>query len=175
MFQYSLTGMAKRVPFLLFSMLFIVQLTPLESAEVKFNPNKTNVEEIILENDQIAYTLILDGRVKMAKAIDKKTGVDALENNEPLTLMTVRPRGLLDVGFHLFTVTEKKSGKNVSVTIREQSSYAENPLVVTQTFTLGTGPGLDWKAAIEYNDDRKPVPPMIINEADLVPETAEDD
>jgi hypothetical protein len=159
MFQFPLFRVAIRVPILLWTLPLIFQLTPLKSADVKFIPNKANVREIVLENEDVSYTLVMDRRVKLVKAIDKKTGVDVLENSEALVLVAVgHSWSLLDVGFHLFTVSERKSGQSVSVTIREQSSYTENPLVVTQTFTLGTGPGIDWQAKIEYSDERKPVP-----------------
>jgi len=149
----------RQASILIWILLIIFQLTPLHSAEVKYVPNKANVREIVLENQQMSYTLIIDGRVKLAKAINKTTGNNVLEGNQPLTLVTTRhPWSLIDVGFHLFTVDEMKSGNNVSVTITEESSYVENPLVVTHTFSLGTGPGLDWQAKIAYSDVRQPPP-----------------
>lgn len=159
MFQFTLFRHTKQAPVLIWIVLFIFQLTPLKSAEVKFIPNKTNVKEIVLENQKMSYTLIIDGRVKLAKIIDKTTGMNVLEGNQPLTFVTARhPWALIDVGFHLFTVDEIKTVNNVSVTITEQSSYVENPLVITQTFTLGTDPGLDWQVKIKYSDERQPPP-----------------
>ncbi|MFC1620454.1 hypothetical protein ACFL45_10980 [Candidatus Neomarinimicrobiota bacterium] len=142
------------IPLLAFMLLPLVSL---QSADVKFIPNKANFKEIVLENEQMRYTLIIDGRVKMASALDKTTGVDVFDNNPPLTMISSQfAWNIIDVGVQMFTAEESKSGDKATVTITEQSTYYENPIIVTHTFSLGSAPDLEWKASFLNNGKLKP-------------------
>jgi hypothetical protein len=121
----------------------------LAQVRISYFPDRINVQKILLENEKIKYTISLERNPKLAGAFDKPAGRDLMAGNEPLMFISVRMESLLaDVGYQLFTLKEEKFGEDVSVTITGQSSYVDNPLVVTQTFSLGKGPELTWKAKV---------------------------
>lgn len=121
------------------------------NAEVnlRYIPNKEHVREIILENETHKYTIAIHNAVRLTSAITKATNTDALSDSPPLMFVSVRyPWWLDDVGYQLFTFEEKKTENQVTISIGQQSSYVENSAVVTQTFTLGSGPELEWKVNV---------------------------
>jgi hypothetical protein len=120
-------------------------------AEVRmtFIPSKEMVKQIVLENDSVRFDLKIDRGVYLAGMTEKTTGVDLMAGNPPLMFLSVRlPWDFPDVGYQLFTVTDQKNADRASVSIRQESSYVENPLTVTQTFSLGNGPELSWTAKV---------------------------
>jgi len=129
--------------FLLFSSVTMGQ------TKLSYLPNKKLVRDIILENDVVKYKITIDKSVKLASVVDKKMGIDFLENNSDLMFFSHRvPRFIDDSGFHLFTLEDKKSTDEVSVSIVQQSSYVENPFIITQTFTLAEGYELHWNVEL---------------------------
>ncbi|MBA7533958.1 hypothetical protein ES705_26204 [subsurface metagenome] len=64
--------------FLLFSSVTMGQ------TKLSYLPNKKLVRDIILENDVVKYKITIDKSVKLASVVDKKTGIDFLENNSDL-------------------------------------------------------------------------------------------
>lgn len=132
-----------------FVLLTIIPTTGLAKGEIKYIPDKANVKNIVLENETVQYTISLDRSVKLTSAVEKATGIDFLAGNLPLMFLSIRiPLWLDDVGYHLFTIKDKKTRKDVSVSISQKSSYVENPLIVTQTFSLGAGPELAWNVKV---------------------------
>jgi len=119
-------------------------------ATLTYLPNKQLVRDVVLENEHVKYTIRIDKGVNLASAIDKKMNIDFMDGNDDLMFYSQRQRLWLDdVGFQLFTIDESKDDGKVSISIRQQSSYVENPIIVTQTFTLGRGPELGWKILSE--------------------------
>ena len=117
--------------------------------KIIYLPDKANVRKIVLENETMRYTLSLDGSVKLSGAVNIANGSDALAGNPALTFISIRNVYWLDdVGFHLVTIKDKQTARSASVTITQQSSYVENPLIVTQVFSLGNGPELEWNAKV---------------------------
>ncbi len=117
--------------------------------QLSFLPNKQSVRHIVLENENTKYTLLLDKGIKMSGCVEKSTGVDLFEGNPPLLLLSARdPLWLDDVGYQLFTVDTKQNDDMVSVSIVQKSTYVENPIVVTQTFSLGEKAELSWKVNV---------------------------
>jgi hypothetical protein len=113
-------------------------------------PNKQLVRNIVLENEHVKYTINIDKGVTLSAAIDNKTNIDYMAGNSNLMFFSQRtPWWLDDVGFQLFTFNDQRDNSKVSVSINQRSSYVENPFIVTQTFTLGEGPELDWKVQSE--------------------------
>ena len=137
-------------PILLSCAFLAVSSTPsLAEIKLKYIPDKANVRKVVLENETMRYTLSLDGSVKLSGAVNIANGSDALAGNPDLLFLSVRNRLWLDdVGFHLVTIKDKQTARSVSVTITQQSSYVENPLILTQTFSLGNGPELEWNAKV---------------------------
>ena len=119
------------------------------AVQLRYRPSKEAVTEIVLENEKVQYTILLDNTVKLSRAVIKATNMDLLQGNSPLTFSSVRlPLWLDDVGYHLFTIDESKSQNAVEISIHQQSSYVENSFVVVQTFSLGTGLELGWRAKV---------------------------
>ncbi len=117
--------------------------------KLSYLPNREIVKHIIIENDKVKYELTLDKSVKLASIIDKKTGIDYAENNPDLMFISARLSFYLDdVGYHQFTIEDEKSAREFSVTVKQQSSYVENCLIITQTFTLGEDYDLRWNIKI---------------------------
>lgn len=141
----------KQTTLLLLCMCLLPLLVNHAETALDFSPNKENVKFVLLQNDSVAYKILIDKAVKLAEIVDKKTGTNLLADNQPLLFASVRnPLWLDDVGFHLFTIDESAQGDQMTVTIKQQSSYVENPIHVTQTFTLGRGPELTWRIHL-YN------------------------
>ncbi len=129
--------------FILFIFTFVNQIAA--KTTLSLLPDKETVRQIVMENEKVKYTLLVDKSVKISSCVEKKTGVDILEDNPPLNFISARdPLWLDDVGYHLFTVDTKQSNDIVSVTIVQKSSYVENPVVITQTFSLANGAELSW-------------------------------
>ena len=127
---------------------FFPAAAPAES-EIKYLPDKVHVKNIVLENDMFRYTISLDRSVKLTSAVEKATGTDFLAGNPPLMFTAVRMSSWIDdVGYHLFTAEDSETEKGACISITQKSSYVENPLIVTQTFTLGTGPELGWSVKV---------------------------
>ncbi|MCD6115903.1 hypothetical protein J7K93_02720 [bacterium] len=150
--KFDLETMMYRVRILarLFSlyMIFFCLVSSKGYAKTKlsFLPDRAHVKNIVLENETMQYTILLDRGIKLSSAREKATGIDFLKGNQPLMFISVRmPWWLDDVGYQLFTINDKKFGENVSVSITQKSSYVENPLIVTQTFSLGKSSELIWK------------------------------
>ncbi|MBC8181514.1 hypothetical protein H8E88_10365 [candidate division KSB1 bacterium] len=118
--------------------------------KLTYLPNKQLVKNVVLENDHVKYTINIDKGVKLSSAVDKKTNIDYMNGNSDLMFFSQRtPWWLDDVGFQLFTFTDKEDNDKVSVSINQRSSYVENPFNVTQTFTLGNGYELSWNVLSE--------------------------
>jgi hypothetical protein len=130
--------------------LLFVPLLASGQAKLTYLPNKALVQEIVLENELAKYVISLDRSVRLLSVIDKKTGIDYMADSPDLMFLSSRDhtRSIDDVGFHLFTLEDQKNGDKVSVEIKQQSSYVENPFILTQTFTLGNDIELGWKAQI---------------------------
>jgi hypothetical protein len=108
------------------------------------------VRNLVLENEHVKFTIKIDKGVKLSSAIDKKLSIDYMDGNNDLMFYSQRQTWWLDdVGFQLFTIDESMDDGKVSVSITQQSSYVENPIIVTQTFSLGEGPELGWKILSE--------------------------
>ena len=123
--------------------------TSLARVKISYIPDKEHVKKIVLENEVVRYTISLNGGIKLAGAVNLATGSDALAGNPYLAFFSIRnPWWLDDVGFHLITIKDKQVAGIVSVTVTQQSSYVENPLIVTQTFSLGTEPELGWNVKV---------------------------
>ncbi len=135
------------------SYLFIIlAITPIflrGQARLTYLPEEELVREIVLENEVVKYIITLNKSVNLTRAIDKKTGIDYLKDSPDLMFISARDNAsIVDVGFHLFTIEEQNMGDEVSIEIKQQSSYVENPFILTQTFTLGKDTELGWKARI---------------------------
>ena len=117
---------------------------------LKYIPQKETVEEIILENETYQYTIKIDNAVRLQSIIEKSSGYNYLQKNEPLVFTSCYPRGrwLDNVGYQLFTVEEFSKEERQGVSIRQQSSYVENSWVVVQEFSLGEGMELYWKSTV---------------------------
>ena len=117
---------------------------------LKYIPQKETVEEIILENETYQYTIKIDNAVRLQSIIEKSSGYNYLQKNEPLVFTSCYPRGrwLDNVGYQLFTVKEFSKEERQGVSIRQQSSYVENSWVVVQEFSLGEGMELYWKSTV---------------------------
>lgn len=136
---------------LAFCLIFFSIDSPKSYAKTKlsFLPDRAHVKNIVLENEIMQYTILLDRGVKLAGAKELATGIDFLRGNRPLMFISVRlPLWLDDVGFQLFTIDDRIHGENVSVSVTQKSSYVENPLIVTQTFSLSEDSELTWKVEI---------------------------
>lgn len=119
-------------------------------ATLTYLPNKELVRNVVLENEHVKFTITINKGVKLSSAIDKKMNIDYMIGNENLMFYSQRqPWWLDDVGYQLFTYTDIQKDGTVSISITQQSSYVENPIIVTQTFTLGTSPELSWKIQSE--------------------------
>jgi hypothetical protein len=135
--------------------IFMLALSILFSARTRaesrltYIPSKEMVKQIVLENDSVRFELKIDRGVYLACMTEKTINVDLMANNPPLMFLSVRlPWEFPDVGYQLFTVADQKSEDRVSVSIKQESSYVENSLTVTQTFALGTGRELSWTAKV---------------------------
>ncbi len=117
---------------------------------LKYIPQKETVEEIILENETYQYTIKIDNAVRLQSIIEKSSGYNYLQKNEPLVFTSCYPRGrwLDNVGYQLFTVEEFSKEERQGVSIRQQSSYVENSWIVVQEFSLGKGTELYWKSTV---------------------------
>ena len=117
---------------------------------LKYIPQKETVEEIILENETYQYTIKIDNAVRLQSIIEKSSGYNYLQKNEPLVFTSCYPRGrwLDNVGYQLFTVKEFSKEERQGVSIRQQSSYVENSWIVVQEFSLGEGMELYWKSTV---------------------------
>ncbi|MEC9456044.1 MAG: hypothetical protein VX537_01305 [Candidatus Neomarinimicrobiota bacterium] len=126
------------------------QLMAKSTITLKYVPDKEQVKEIILENTSHQYTITIDNAVRLVSIIDKLSGYDYLENNEPLIFTSCYPKGrwLDNVGYQLFTVDEVSKDGRKGVSIWQQSSYVENSWVVVQEFSLGDDSELYWKSTI---------------------------
>ena len=51
---------------------------------LKYIPQKETVEEIILENETYQYTIKIDNAVRLQSIIEKSSGYNYLQKNEPL-------------------------------------------------------------------------------------------
>ncbi|HUU27737.1 MAG TPA: hypothetical protein VM123_07985 [archaeon] len=123
--------------------------TALAASKVTYIPDIKNVQEIILENEVIRYAISVDKSVWITSAMEKATGISLLAGNPPLMFLSIRSfQNGADVGYNLFTVKEEKGAEDVTVRITQSSGYVENPLVVTQSFTLGQGPLLAWNVKV---------------------------
>jgi hypothetical protein len=145
------TKLALRRAFSLLLIVFSLTAVVSSRAETRLTllPSKELVKEIVLENDSVRFVLKIDRGVFLTGMAEKKSGIDLMAGNPPLLFLSVRlPWDFPDVGYQLFTVTEQRSVERVSVTIRQECSYVENPLPLVQTFSLGTGPELGWTASI---------------------------
>ncbi len=125
-------------------------LMPKSTVTLKYIPQKETVEEIILENETYQYTIKIDNAVRLQSIIEKSSGYNYLQKNEPLVFTSCYPRGrwLDNVGYQLFTVEEFSKEERQGVSIRQQSSYVENSWVVVQEFSLGEGMELYWKSTV---------------------------
>ena len=121
----------------------------LSKAQLRYFPDKQNVHYVVLENDSVAYKIQLQQGVKITSIVEKKSGIDYVQNNPPLLFTSVRnPLWLDDVGFQLFTIQDDETENSISITITQQSSYVENPIVLAQTFSLDDSPQLSWVVEI---------------------------
>ncbi len=121
----------------------------LADGTVRYSPDRNNARHVTLENESVLYTLELDRGVKLVQLVDKTTGADLMAGNEPLLFVSARvPGSFQDVGYDMLTLEEENADGVVTVTITQRSTYVENPLVVTQSFSLGDGPELGWTADI---------------------------
>ena len=136
--------------FLFSCVLFIVlPARSLAKGKIIYIPDKEHVKSIVLENETLRYTISLDGAVKLASVVEIATGADILTGNVPLALFSIgKALWLDDVGYHLITIKDKETRKEVSVSVTQKSAYVENPLIVTQTFSVGTGPELAWNVKV---------------------------
>jgi len=131
----------------------LLALTPRQvsgKTTVTYVPDKEQVKEIVLENKSLRYTITINNAVKLVSILDKSSGYDYLEKNEPLIFTSVYPhaRWLDNVGYQLFTVEEVSKEGRDGISIWQQSSYVENSWVVVQEFSLGEGHELYWKSSI---------------------------
>jgi hypothetical protein len=142
--------MIRRVAlFVLTGLAVVLSASVLADVRMTFIPSKEMVKQIILENDSVRFDLRVDRGVYLAGMTEKSMGVDLMAGNPPLMFLSIRlPWDFPDVGYQLFTIEDQKSADRVSVSIRQESSYVENPLTVTQTFALGKGPELSWTAKV---------------------------
>jgi len=128
---------------------FLIPSTSHADIQLKYSPAKETVRYIILENDSVQYKLLLDKGIYVTNIVDKISGTDLMQNNSPLMFTSVlNPLWLDNVGFHLFTIQEKQTENKKSVTIVQQCSYVENPIILIQTFSLDKSPRLSWKVQI---------------------------
>ena len=135
--------------YLFVGLLLIPAFVTGQQTSVSYIPDKDLVRNIILENGLIKYELTLDKGVHLTGATDKSTGLDHLQNNPDLLFISQRiPWHIIDVGFQLFQVEEERTGEHVTIRIRQQSTYVENPFIIIQEFSLDQGYELDWKATI---------------------------
>ncbi|HUU28315.1 MAG TPA: alpha-amylase family protein [archaeon] len=121
------------------------------NAELKYLPSKEQVEQVVLENDFVRYTFEIKRQVKLKSLIDKTTGQDFMKCNPPLTFCDVSGQGRWDneSEYHLFAFSDRVTENGVSVSISQQAgSYVQNPLVVSQIFSLEAGPELIWEAKV---------------------------
>ncbi|MCD6374000.1 MAG: hypothetical protein J7L94_00640, partial [Caldisericaceae bacterium] len=92
---------------LAFCLIFFSIDSPKSYAKTKlsFLPDRAHVKNIVLENEIMQYTILLDRGVKLAGAKELATGIDFLRGNRPLMFISVRlPLWLDDVGFQRFTI-----------------------------------------------------------------------
>ena len=140
--------------FSLKALLIISILCPLTiyaDAQVTYFPNKERVEQIVLENDIVKYTIEVKRHVRLKSLVDKNTGKDLLEGNPPLTFCSVSGQGRWDSEseYHFFTFDDQQTKLGVSLQISQQvGSFVQNPLVISQSFTLQAGSDLIWKAEV---------------------------
>jgi len=119
-------------------------------SEITVQPSKQLAEQIILENDSVLYTLLLDHGVKLKRITDKVQGTEYLTDSPPKLLLSVRmPWSFKDVGYHLFTIDEGMTNGQPMISITQKSSYVENPLVLVSTFWLGDRKELHWRSTVE--------------------------
>ena len=146
--MYNIKILSKLFAFCAISFV-IVSSKSLAKSKLSYLPDKIHVKNIVLENETMQYTILLDRGVKLAGAKELATGIDFLSGNQPLMFISIRmPLWLDDVGYQLFSIEDKIVGENVSVSITQKSSYVENPLIVTQTFSLNKDSELTWKVEI---------------------------
>ncbi len=141
----------KMIPSLLLACAFFTASHTMVYANPKITylPDKLNARKIVLENETMRYTLSLDGNVKLSGAVNIANGTDALAGNPDLAFISIRNVTWLDdVGFQLVTIKDKQTARSASVTISQKSSYVDNPLIVTQTFSLGNGSELEWNVKV---------------------------
>jgi hypothetical protein len=139
----------KILPFLFTGLFLTLPTQGWAETRLTFIPSKEMVKEIVLENDSVRFVLKIDRGVYLAGMTDKKSGMNLMSGNPPLMFLSVRlPWDFTDVGYQLFTVNDQKDANRVSVSIRQESDYVENPLIIVQTFGLETGPELAWTVRI---------------------------
>ncbi len=149
MFKTAITPELPALSLISFILLAAVSTAAPAEKVITYLPDKLHVKNIVLENETIRYTISLDRGVELTSAVEKATGTDFLAGNPPLMFTSVRMRSWIDdVGYHLFTMEDKETEKEVRLSITQKSSYVENPLMVTQTFSLGAGPELTWNAKV---------------------------
>ncbi|HNW59613.1 MAG TPA: hypothetical protein PKI62_08055 [bacterium] len=137
----------RSIRFLLTLITFTAVLNSPAGVRLTFVPSKELVREVILENDSVRFELLIDRGVYLAGMTEKSTGVNLMAGNPPLLFLSVRlPWDFPDVGYQIFSVQEQQAADRVSVTVRQECTYVENPLPVEQTFSLGTGRELAWSA-----------------------------
>ena len=134
--------------FVLFTQFSLFQIYA--KPRVSFLPNKSQVKEIVLENDVYSYKIAIDNAVKLVHVIDKTSDYDYMKDSGSLIFTSSPDPGfwLDNVGYQLFTVEEFTKGDRKGVSIRQQSSYVENSWVVEQDFSIGDDHELYWKSAI---------------------------
>jgi len=70
----------------------LLALTPRQvsgKTTVTYVPDKEQVKEIVLENKSLRYTITINNAVKLVSILDKSSGYDYLEKNEPLIFTSV--------------------------------------------------------------------------------------
>ena len=127
----------------------------LAAASLSYLPDKANVKNIVLENELIRYTILLDRGAALAGAVEKTSGTDWLEGNPPLMFSSV---GRL--GNYLYSVVENKTGKGVSITVIQRPMYSANLLEIKQTFFLGDSAGLEWELEATNTSPRAKETPL---------------
>ncbi len=135
--------LSKNLPVLsviFFTFLFSLSVRGFAAVSLNYLPDKANVKNIVLENDVVRYTILFDKGVELTSVVEKTTGTDFLAGNPPLMFCTIGR-----MGSYLYSVEENKTGEKVSLSVTQHPRYGANTLVVTQTFSLGAGPELDWK------------------------------
>jgi len=139
---------------------------------LRYVPNKAQVKEIILENSNYKYTIVLDNAVRLRSILEKSSGYDYMENNQDLIFTSsLRPttwhRFLDNTGYQLFKVDEISYKGRKGVSISQQSSYVENSWTIVQEFSLGDGNELHWKSKAIHDSPGRSYREPRIRHADI--------